>query len=172
MNYKWYTLAVYSGSESRVCTEIEKLSKENSNVKEVFIPTKKTFKIQKGKKVESTQKLFPNYIFVNMNYNRETLDSIRNMPRVMGFVGIDPLNPTMVPEEKIDEMKKNSEDMVVEEEDKLEIGDAIRIKEGHFESFNGVIEGRDENKNILKISITIFGRNTMIEIEPSKVEKV
>ncbi|MDR2760326.1 MAG: hypothetical protein LBB09_00565 [Rickettsiales bacterium] len=172
MDYKWYALAVYSGSESRVFTEIEKLSKENSGVGGAFIPTKKTFKIQRGKKVESAQKLFPNYIFVNMKCNRDTLDGIRNMPRVMGFVGIDPLNPTPVPEEKINEMKRDSESVAVMEEDRLEVGDPIRIKEGHFESFNGIIEGKDEHKNILKISISIFGRNTLIEIEPSKVEKI
>jgi transcriptional antiterminator NusG len=172
MDYKWYTIAVYSGSEGRISVELEKLAKENSDIKEVFIPTKKTFKISRGKRVESTQKLFPNYVFVNMSYNRGTIDIIRNMPRVMGFVGSDPLKPQTVSDEEINKMKKDSEKEVVMEEDRLEIGDLIRIKEGHFESFNGTIEGRDENKNILKISITIFGRSTMIEIEPSKVERI
>jgi transcriptional antiterminator NusG len=172
MDYKWYTLAVYSGSEGKVCIEIDRLAVEDKNIKEVFFPTKKTFKIAKGKKVETTQKLFPNYIFVNMVNDRETLDKIRNMPRVMGFVGSNPLQPQIVPDEDINKMKNDSEKEASLEEDRLEIGDAIRIKEGHFESFNGTIEGKDENKNILKISITIFGRSTMIEIESSKVEKV
>jgi transcriptional antiterminator NusG len=172
MDYKWYTVAVYSGSESKVGIEIDKLAKEDSNIREVFIPTKKTFKISKGKKVETTQKLFPNYIFVNMSQSREALDKIRVMPRVMGFVGSNPLSPEVVSDEEISRMKSDSEKEISLEEDRLEVGDAIRIKEGHFESFNGVVEGRDDVKNILKISITIFGRSTMIEIEPSKVEKI
>jgi transcriptional antiterminator NusG len=172
MDYKWYTLAVYSGSEGKVAAEIDKLAKENSDIKEVFIPTKKTFKISRGKKVETTQKLFPNYIFVNMICKRDVLDNIRIVQRVMGFVGSDPLNPEAVADEEINRMKNVSQKEASMEEDRLDVGDTIRIKEGHFESFNGMVEGRDEAKNILKISITIFGRSTMIEIEPSKVEKI
>ena len=172
MDNKWYTIAVYSGYETKVRDEIEKLMKVDSNIREVFIPTKKSFKIQKGKKVETTTKLFPNYVFVNMILNRTTLDEIRNMTRVMGFIGTNPLAPQSVSESEINKMKQESQKDVVLEEEKFEIGDTIRIKEGHFESFNGVIEGKDENKNILKIAITIFGRSTLIEIEPSKVEKI
>jgi transcriptional antiterminator NusG len=172
MDYKWYTIAVYSGSEAAVSAKVEKLLSEDSNIKEIFIPTKKAYKISKGKKVEVTQKLFPNYVFVNMICERATLDKIRELPRVMGFVGANPTKPDVVPEEDIIRMKNDSEKEVTPEEDRLEIGDTIRIKEGHFESFNGVVEGKDENKNVLKVSITIFGRSTMVEIEPSKVEKI
>lgn len=172
MDYKWYTLATYSGSESKVCEEINRLAKENENIKEAFIPTKKVFKVVRGKKVEASQKVYPNYIFVRMVANRASVDLLRSMPRVMGFLGGNPVKPESVDDEKIKQLKRDSEQDLVAEEDKFEIGDIVKINEGHFESFTGVVEGKDDTKNILKISISIFGRSTTIEIDSSKVEKV
>lgn len=171
MDFKWYTLATYSGSEMKVSGDINKMAETNSNIKEAFVPVKKVFKISKGKKVESSQKIFPNYVFVNMIANRVTIDEIRTMPRVMGFLG-NPLKPESVSEEKIKNLKQESEKDLVLEEDTFEVGCKVRINDGHFESFTGVVEGKDEVKNILKISISIFGRSTIIELEPSKVEKI
>lgn len=172
MEYKWYTLAVYSGSELKVANEIEKIAKTNDKIKEVFVPIKKVIKTEKGKNTEVLQKLFSNYIFINMIFNRSILDELRAIPKVMGFVGGNPLNPQTVSLVEIERMKKESEKEVILENYKLEIGDQIRIKEGHFESFNGTVEGKDDIKNILKVSIIIFGRTTSIEIEASKVEKI
>jgi len=172
MDFKWYTVAVYSGYENKICADIDKMKESDHNIVETFLPTKKVFKISKGKKVEATEKMFPNYVFVKMNYDRLTLDKIRTMPRVMGFVGTNPVSPQTVSESEIAKMRSDSEVSAVAEEDKLVIGDTVRIKEGHFESFNGVIEAIDVEKNILKIVITIFGRNTIVEIDPSKVEKI
>lgn len=172
MDYKWYTLAAYSGSETKVADDINKLATANSNIKEAFVPTKKVFKVLKGKKVEADQKVFPNYIFVNMIANRATLDLLRTLPKVMGFLGTNPLKPESVPDVKIEKMKREAKISVAGEENKFEIGDTVKIKEGHFESFTGVVDGKDESKNILKITISIFGRNTVIDIDASKVEKV
>ncbi len=172
MDFKWYTIAAYSGSESKVADDINKLALTNSNIKEAFVPTKRVFKVLKGKKVEADQKVFPNYVFVNIIANRATLDILRTLPKVMGFLGSNPLRPESVPNAKIDKMKKEAQVSVVAEEDKFEIGDTVKIKEGHFESFTGVVDGKDESKNILKIAISIFGRNTIIDIDSSKVEKV
>lgn len=172
MDFKWYTLAVYSGSEIKVVDDINKLAVVNENIKEAFVPIKKVLKLSKGKKVEATQKVFPNYIFINMIANRFTIDELRSMPKVMGFLGTNPLRPESVSEVKINKMKQESEQNVIVEEDKFEIGDTVKIKEGHFESFSGVIEGKDESKHLLKIAISIFGRSTIIDIDSSKVEKV
>lgn len=172
MDFKWYTLAVYSGSEIKVVDDINKLAVVNENIKEAFVPIKKVLKLSKGKKVEATQKVFPNYIFINMIANRFTIDELRSMPKVMGFLGTNPLRPESVSEAKINKMKQESQQNVIVEEDKFEIGDTVKIKEGHFESFSGIIEGKDESKNLLKIAISIFGRSTIIDIDSSKVEKV
>lgn len=172
MDFKWYTLAAYSGSENKVADDINKMVPTNSNIKEAFVPTKKVFKVLKGKKVEADQKVFPNYVFVNMIADRTTLDILRSMPKVMGFLGSNPLKPESVPSAKIEKMKKDAQRSVVAEDDKFEIGDTVKIKEGHFESFTGVVDSKDESKNILKIAISIFGRNTIIDIDSSKVERV
>lgn len=172
MDFKWYTLAAYSGSESKVADDINKMVSTNSNIKEAFVPTKKVFKVLKGKKVEADQKVFPNYVFVNMIADRATLDILRSMPKVMGFLGSNPLKPESVPSAKIEKMKKEAQRSVAAEDDKFEIGDTVKIKEGHFESFTGVVDGKDESKNILKIAISIFGRSTIIDIDSSKVERV
>ena len=172
MDFKWYTLAVYSGSEAKVSNDINRMAESNDNIREAFVPVKKVFKISKGKKVEATQKIFPNYIFVCMKANRSTIDELRGMPKVMGFLGNNPLKPESVPEEKINKLKQEAEKDLVIEEDSFEIGDSVRINDGHFESFTGIIEGKDEVKNILKVSISIFGRNTIIELDPTKVEKI
>lgn len=171
MDFKWYTLTTYSASEAKVSSEINKMAETDSNIKEAFVPVKKVFKILKGKKVEVTEKIFPNYIFVNIIANRSTVDKIRTMPKVNGFLG-NPVKPESVSEDKIKKLKQESEKDLVFEDDKFEIGDSVKINDGHFESFTGVVEGRDDIKNILKISISIFGRNTIIELDPSKVEKI
>ncbi|MDR1499115.1 MAG: hypothetical protein LBS34_02415 [Rickettsiales bacterium] len=171
MDFRWYTLATYSGSEVKVSDEINKLARENNDIREAFVPMRKAFKVLKGKKVETNQKVFPNYIFVNMVANRAAVDLLRSMPRVMGFLG-NPLKPESVPEEKIKQMKQEGEKDLVPEDDKFEVGEMVKIKEGHFESFSGMVEGKDEIKNILKISISIFGRATTIDIDSSKVEKI
>jgi transcriptional antiterminator NusG len=172
MDFKWYTLATYSGSEVKISEEINKLANENENIKEAFVPMKKVFKVVRGKKVEANQKIFPNYIFVRMIANRSTIDLIRTMPQVMGFLGGNPLRPESVPDENINKMKRDAEKDVAVEEERFEIGETVKIKDGHFESFTGIIEGKDEAKNILKISISIFGRSTIMDIDSSKVEKV
>lgn len=173
MDFKWYTLAVYSGSEIKVAKDINKLAEAgDENIKEAFVPVKKTFKVVRGKKVESTQKVFPNYIFVNMIASRDVIDKLRTLPKVMGFLGNNPLKPEVVSDDKIKKMKQEAEQDLVIEEDKFEVGETVRIKDGHFESFTGIIEGKDDSKNILKIAISIFGRTTNIDIDSSKVEKI
>jgi transcriptional antiterminator NusG len=89
----------------------------------------------------------------------------------MGFLGKQ-MRPESVPVEKIEKMKQESMQDIVPEESKFEVGDAVRIKEGHFESFSGTVEGKDESKGLLKISISIFGRSTIMDIDASKVEKI
>jgi transcriptional antiterminator NusG len=171
MDYKWYTLATYSGSEIRVSEEINRMAATDSNIREAFVPMKKIFKILKNKKVEADQKVFQNYIFINMTSDLDSINKIRSIPRVIGFLG-KPTRPESVAPDRIEKMKREAAQCVTAEEEKFEIGDAVRIREGHFESFNGVVEGKDESKNILKIAISIFGRSTIIDIDSSKVEKV
>lgn len=172
MDYKWYILYASSGYESKVSAEINKIAEGNELIKEAFVPMKKAFKISKGKKVEVEQKMFPTYVFVNMVCNYTTLDIIRNVPKVLGFIGPNKYKPNAVPESEIKRLKEailnDSENI----EDVYEIGDSVRVIDGPFETFVGTVEANDTEKKILRISISIFGRATTMDIDYSKVEKI
>lgn len=172
MAKKWYIVNVVAGQENKICDEINKLATENDFVEKAFIPVKKIFKHVRGKKVEVFQKLFPNYVFVNMEMNNANYGVIRNIPKVLGFLG-SKLKPEEVSDEKISKLlERINEENNLSEENIYEIGDTVKVIEGPFESFTGTVESKDSEKNILKISISIFGRPTVIDIEAKRVEKV
>lgn len=172
MAKKWYIVNVVAGQENKICDEINKLATENEFIEKAFIPVKKVFKHVRGKKVEVAQKLFPNYVFVNMEMNNASYGVIRNIPKVLGFLG-SKLKPEEVSDEKISKLlERIDEENNVSEKDIYEIGDIVKVIEGPFESFTGTVESKDSEKNILKISISIFGRPTIIDIEAKRVEKV
>ncbi len=172
MTNKWYIVNVVAGQENKICDDINKLSKENELIKEAFIPIKKIFKHVRGKKVEAAQKLFPNYVFVNMEMNNDSYGVIRNIPKVLGFLG-SKLKPEEVSDSKMEKlMNRINEENNLMEENIYEIGDTVKVIEGPFESFTGTVESKDSEKNILKISISIFGRPTIIDIEANRVEKI
>lgn len=172
MTSKWYIVNVVAGQENRICDDINRLALENKEIKEAFIPVKKIFKHVRGKKVEALQKLFPNYVFVNMEMSNNNYGIIRSIPKVLGFLG-SKLKPEEVPDSKIEKLlNRINEENNMTEEDIYEIGDTVKVTEGPFESFTGTVESKDHEKNILKISISIFGRPTIIDIESRRVEKV
>lgn len=172
MSKKWYIVNVIAGQENKICDELNKLALENDFLEKAFIPVKKTFKHVRGKKVEAFQKLFPNYVFVNMEMNNENYAIIRNIPKVLGFLG-SKLKPEEVSDEKIASlMERIDKENNLSEENVFEIGDTVKVMEGPFESFTGTVESKDSEKNLLKISISIFGRPTIIDIEAKRVEKI
>ncbi|MDD2840020.1 MAG: transcription termination/antitermination protein NusG [Rickettsiales bacterium] len=172
MAKKWYIVNVVAGQENKICDEINKIATENDFVERAFIPVKKIFKHVRGKKVEVVQKLFPNYVFVNMEMSNANYGVIRNIPKVLGFLG-SKLKPEEVSDEKISKlMERIDEENNLSEEDIYEIGETVKVIEGPFESFTGTVESKDSEKNILKISISIFGRPTVIDIEAKRVEKI
>ncbi len=172
MAKKWYIVNVVAGQENKICDEINKLAAESDFIEKAFIPVKKVFKHVRGKKVEVAQKLFPNYVFVNMEMNNASYGIIRNIPKVLGFLG-SKLKPEEVSDEKISKLlERIDEENNVSEKDIYEIGDTVKVIEGPFESFTGTVESKDSEKNILKISISIFGRPTIIDIEAKRVEKI
>lgn len=172
MTNKWYIVNVVAGQENRICDDINKLAKVNENIKEAFIPEKKVFKHVRGKKVEAAQRLFPNYVFVSMEMNNNSYAAIRNIPKVLGFLG-SKNKPEEVSDTKMEKlMSRIDEENNLSEGNVYEVGDIVKVTEGPFESFTGTVESKDADKNILKISISIFGRPTIIDIEANRVEKV
>lgn len=172
MDCKWYIVNAVSGCENSVCKEINKLALTNECIKEAFVPVKKIFKIVRGKKVEAEQKLYPAYVFVNMNCNNSVLGSIRSIPKVLGFLGSSKFKPDTVPVSEIEKIKNRMLSETSLEEEVFDIGDKVKIVDGPFDTFVGTIDGFDKEKNILKVSILIFGRTTVVDIDKSKVEKI
>lgn len=172
MTNKWYIANVVAGQENKICDEINEIAKNNEYIEKAFIPTKRAFKHVRGKKVETPQKLFPNYVFVNMEMNNESYAVIRNIPKVLNFLG-SKLKPEEVSDSKMEKlMNKINEENNLLEENIYEVGDTVKVIEGPFDSFTGVVESKDPEKNVLKISISIFGRPTVIDIEANRVEKI
>ena len=171
MDFKWYTLTVAAGFENKVCDDINKLAETNELFEEAFVPTRKVMRIVKGVKEEKPEKLYNNYIFVKIAPNKVAFEAIRNLNKVLGFLG-QKFKPEEVPENKVLALKVRSEEEANIEEERFNIGDSVKITAGPFDSFIGVVEGRDDEKKILKISISIFGRETLVDIDLDMIEKV
>ncbi len=171
MDYKWYIVNATAGSEVQVCAEINKLAQTDSDIKEAFIPTKKAYKILRGKKVETDLKLFPAYVFVNLICNHNTLGKIRSISKVKGFLG-PKFKPDPISDSDVHALKQKMLSAAAVEEDIYEIGDTVKIIDGPFEGFVGNVEWLDKDKKILKVSVSIFGRATSVDIDRSKLERV
>jgi transcriptional antiterminator NusG len=172
MDYKWYIVNAVSGCENSVCKEINKLALTDDDIKEAFVPVKRVFKIVKGKKVEAEQKLYPAYVFVNMICNNKTLGAIRSIPKALGFLGGSKYKPDVVSNSEIEKIRNRMVSEASLEEEVFDIGDKVKIVDGPFDTFVGTVDGFDKEKNILKVSILIFGRTTVVDIDKSKVEKI
>ncbi|MBM3590704.1 MAG: transcription termination/antitermination factor NusG [Alphaproteobacteria bacterium] len=174
-NFKWYILNVMAGQENKIASEIKNTiirGLVGKNISEVIIPTKPSIKIKKGLKVQEMQKLFPGYVFIYANLTSETYGIINSIPKVMGFLG-GKNNPQPVADSKMLEiLKLTSEQESDSKNIYFEIGETVNINEGPFESFSGVVEDFDSEKQKLKISVLIFGRATSVELNINQVEKI
>ena len=164
-----------AGQENKVASDIKTLilkSPSGKFIADVIVPTKPVIKIKKGNKVQEMQKIFPGYVFVNANLNSDAYSLINSVQKVMGFLG-GKNNPQSVSKEKMDEILKSTENQVVDSKNVIfEIGETLKINEGPFESFTGVVEDFDAEKQKVRISILIFGRATSVELDVNQVEKI
>jgi transcriptional antiterminator NusG len=164
-----------AGQENKVASDIKTLilkSPAGKFISEVLVPTKPVFKIKKGQKVQELQKIFPGYVFINANLNGEAFSLINSVQKVMGFLG-SKNNPQPVTPEKMEDILKSTQQQVADNKHMIfEIGETLKINEGPFESFTGVVEDFDAEKQKIKISVLIFGRATSVELDVNQVEKV
>lgn len=173
---KWYILQSYANQEKSVVESIrEKAEKAGlaHNIAEVIIPTEKVTEIKRGKKVSVEKRFLPGYILIKMELSDALWHVIRRISKVTGFLGADG-KPQEVSEAEIQRITKQIETNAVAREMALrfEVGESVKVNDGPFESFVGVIEGVDETKQRLKVSVTIFGRSTPVDLEFSQVIKV
>jgi transcriptional antiterminator NusG len=173
MENNWYILKVVSGQEKKISSRIDSLLKEEKIlIDEVFVPFKKVTKIKRGKKIEDQEKLFSGYVFVKFDLNINSQSSIVAIPKVSGFLGGK--NPTAVSKSKMDDifnMVSNNNVVAVDNEKIFRIGEIVNVIDGSFDSFSGSVESFDIEKERVKISISIFGRLTSVELHYYQVKK-
>lgn len=178
---KWFVLHTLSGQEQKVKDSIEKRIKTeemSEYVNEVLVPMEKVAEVRGGKKTVTTRKLYPGYVFIDMillDENNRVIEKpwyfIRDTQGIIGFVGGD--RPTPTSQEEIANIKAQISDSEDVERPKVQfdMGETIKINDGPFLNFSGVIEEVDPDKGKLKVTVNIFGRNTPVELEYWQVEK-
>ncbi len=176
MDARWYVINVYSGSEKKVAESIREqaiLKKMEDKILEVLVPTEEVVELKKGAKVNSERKFFPGYVLVKMVMSDECWHVVRNTPRVSGFLG-SRNKPQPISEAEAQRIIKQMTEGVERPRTAVdfEVGEQVRVNDGPFASFIGFVEEVDEEKMRLKVSVSIFGRSTPVELEFSQVEKI
>ena len=173
---QWYIVHTYSGFEQKVADSLKERVQAyalQQEIGDVLIPTEDVIEMRGGKKVVSTKRFFPGYILVEMNMTDHGWHVVKNTPKVTGFVGAGS-KPTPLTREEVDHILHQV--TVAAEKPKpkysFEAGDQVRINEGPFTSFNGVVDDVNLDRNTLKVMVTIFGRSTPVELDFLQVEKL
>ncbi|QJC30056.1 transcription termination/antitermination protein NusG [Enterobacteriaceae endosymbiont of Plateumaris sericea] len=173
---RWYVIQARSGFENRVAQSLKEHININ-NMDELFgdilIPTEEVVEIRSGQRYKSERKFFPGYILINMIMKDISWHLVRSVPRVLGFVGGTSDNPSPISNKEIDIIKSRLQQIGDKPRPKIlfEAGEMIRVNDGPFSDFNGVVEEVDYEKSRLKVSVSIFGRATPVDLDFSQVEK-
>lgn len=175
--YQWYVVQVYSGFEQKVSQSLEMMvehEKLSDVFKEILVPTEEVVEVRRGARVKRERKFFPGYILIQMIMTDEAWHLVSNTPKVTGFLGgsradVMPVNAKEMSRilHQVQEGGTNPKPSVT-----FEIGEQVRVCDGPFASFNGLVEDVDEEKTRLKVSVSIFGRATPVDLDYAQVEKV
>lgn len=174
MEKKWYGVHTYSGFENKVklslVERIKNLGLEDQ-FGDVLIPSETVVELKKGEKKTSSRKFFPGYILVNMALNDETWHVVKETSKVTGFVGGN--TPTPIPDKDVDKISRRMEEGAEKPRHKVqfEVGETVRVVDGPFLNFSGVVEDVKPDKGKLRVMVSIFGRATPVELEFMQVEK-
>jgi transcriptional antiterminator NusG len=173
---KWYVVHTYSGFEHKVKASLEeriKTLKQDGFFGEILVPTEQVIELKKGQKKTSSRKFYPGYIMVQMVLNKDTWHTVRNTAKVTGFLG-GGSNPYPVPDEEADRIIRQIEEGISKPKPRytFEEGDEIRVIDGPFSNFQGTVEEVKQDKEKLKVLITIFGRATPVELDFIQVNKI
>ncbi|MCH8322502.1 MAG: transcription termination/antitermination protein NusG [Proteobacteria bacterium] len=173
---KWYIIHAYSGFEKKVADTIKERAEAQGfgpYFEEVIVPTEEVTEIKKGKKVKTERKFFPGYVLTRMVMTDDTYHIVKNTPKVTGFLGSGG-KPMPIPDMEAARILNQVQEGVERPRPLItfEIGEEVRVKDGPFTSFNGIVEDVDEDKARVKVSVSIFGRATNVDLEFGQVEKV
>lgn len=171
---RWYVVHTYSGHEASVMAALKQrveTMKLNDQILEILIPTQEQIQIRSGKKYQITEKIFPGYILVKMILNDNSWLAVRTTQGVTGFVGVGN-KPTPISNEEVDTIQKFMSMETPKFRTKFSVGEAVKIIDGPFADFLGSIDSLDEEKGKLKVLVSIFGRETPVELDFLQVKKL
>jgi transcription termination/antitermination protein NusG len=176
MTKRWYIVHAYSNFEKKVADSIREQAAQrhlSERFDEILVPTEHVVEVRRGRKINTERKFFPGYVLVKCDLTDQVFSLIKNTPKVTGFLGADN-KPMPISEEEANRIKGQ----VVEGAERpkstitFEVGETVRVADGPFASFNGLVEEVDYDRSRLKVAVSIFGRATPVELEFSQVDKV
>ena len=176
MSKNWYVVHAYSGYEGRVKRSLEEAIQRagmEESFGEILVPTEEVVEMRGGSQRRSERKFFPGYVLVNMELTDDTWHLVKSVPRVMGFIGGTGDRPAPITEREADAILQRVKEGVDKPRPKVlfEAGEVVRVIDGPFNDFSGVVEEVDYEKSRLRVSVMIFGRSTPVELEFGQVEK-
>ena len=176
MSMRWYIVHAYSNFENKVASSIKEQAAQRhleAKFEEILVPTEQVVEIRKGRKINTERKFFPGYVLVKMELTDEAWHLVKDTPKVTGFLG-SKTKPTPISDAEAERIMKQTQEGIEHPRPAIlfEIGEQVRVADGPFTSFNGTVEEIDEEKGRVKVSVSIFGRSTPVELEYSQVEKV
>ena len=176
MTARWYVIHVYSGFETKVAQSIREQAKQKGMedlIVDVQVPTEEVVRMRRGAKVSTERKFFPGYVLAKIDMTDESWHLIKNTPKVTGFLGGGG-KPTPISEAEAERIMHQVKEGIERPKPMItfEVGEQVRVSDGPFTSFNGVVEEVDDEKARLKVAVSIFGRATPVELEYSQVEKL
>ena len=171
----WYIVQTFSGFEQKIADTLKNTIEKkqlNDKIEDVLVPMHEITEVKRGKRVQKKIKYFPSYILVRMEMNKELYHIVKNIQKVTGFLGARG-NPVPVSEKEIDKIMGRIKEGTLAPKTQItfDIGEQVKVCNGPFASFSGLVEEVDEEKSRLKVSVSIFGRPTPIDLEYNQVEK-